>query len=470
MGDVKQEEKLQFTLPIHMLRHGTFASYESTLPPLVTSHEHLLANLNITNMGLTMCRPNASLFSIPAGAPYSTFKCPKTWESILMTEEAIAERNRVFDKLRQKVYQGETIFPKEECIHRAFEECPLNKIKVVLIAQDPYHKIDNILGREIASGLAFSGLYGGEKPNSMNKIFTELRRTFPGIELEHWDLVSWARQGVLLLNTALTVRMGEANSHGKEKLWKYYVEYIIRQISEKYPNVFFVLWGAHAKELAERSSDPPIGNKSKVLKCGHPSGLNTSKSKESGFDENGHFSAIYYEIYRQNVEIERANQNLQKQGKPLLPYVEQIDCSLRKADYERMLVEDKWRAEEESILLAKKVEEEKFELECDENNEDHTVQVTTQQSNIPVQGQNITISTPMLEYTPEQIQQLLSQGYSIEQIQAYQQQYIHQYYQKLYEEEYRRKQDEYQLNESMKMQNPDITKGYTNGNNQSSVI
>ena len=439
----KENNEPQLKLPIYMVKFSSYALYQSTLPPLITSTDKLMENLNLTGMGLTMCKPNPNLFSVPTRAPYSDFKCPRTWEPILDTEEARAERSRVYDKLRQKVYQGETIFPKEELTHRAFEECPLDKLKVVLVAQDPYHKIHNVLGVEIANGLAFSGLYGGEKPNSMNKISTELRRTFPGIALEHWDLTSWARQGVLLLNTSLTVRMGEANSHGKEKLWKYYIEYVLKRISDSCPHVIFVLWGAHAKELAERTVDPPISPRSKILKCGHPSGINSSKNKESMFDENGHFSAIYYDIYNQNMEIYKKNQTLSQSCQPLLPYVDQIDWSLKKEDYEKIRHEDKWRREQEAIKLAQSVSEEKYELPDDESTEN-----ISQQQNLSIQQSNpetekISINMPMIEYTQEQIQQLLSQGYTREQIQQYQQYYVQQYYEKLYMEEYQRKQNEY---------------------------
>ena len=331
---------MNFNLPIHMTRYSTFNEFESKQQPVVTSMESLMQSLNFSNTGLTMVKVNSSLFDTTTNDfnentsnIYTKFNCPKTWESILMTEEAVAERNRIYQRLREKTFQGETIFPKEQYIHRAFEECPLDKLKVVIIGQDPYHKLDNKLNVEIASGLAFSGLYGGEKPSSMNKIFSELRRTWPGIILDHCDLTHWARQGVLLLNTALTVRMGIANSHGKEKLWKYYVEYIIRRICERCPNVVFLLWGSHAKELAERSNDPPIGPKAKVLKCGHPSGINTSKNKESMFDENGHFSAIFYYIQQQNQEIWKKNQTLEKAGQPLIPYIDQIDWSLTHEKY-----------------------------------------------------------------------------------------------------------------------------------------
>ncbi len=427
-----------FNLPVNMTRYSTFNDFEKTLTPVVTSMESLMQTLNLENTGLTMVKANSSLFGSSITAPnstiYTTFNCPKTWEPILMTEEAIAERNRIYQKLHEKTFQGETIFPKEEFIHRAFEECPLDKLKVVIIGQDPYHKIDNKLNVEIASGLAFSGLYGGEKPSSMNKIFAELRRTWPGIILDHCELTSWAQQGVLLLNTSLTVRMGVANSHGKEKLWKYYIEYILRRIYERCPNVVFLLWGSHAKELAERSNDPPIGSKAKVLKCGHPSGINTSKNKESMFDENGHFSAIFYYINQQNEEIWKKNQILEKAGQPLLPYVDQIDWSLTHEKYneirnikmyERQLLQQ--QVSQGQNLESGQIggnEGQQKNLQIQETVDSDLPQLEVDTNELKIRQYQERLNQIMaFSYNLEQVQYLRSQGYTDEHIIYYQNNY-----------------------------------------------
>ena len=468
MEESKQEiENSEFNLPINMIKFKTYASFESTLPPVITSVEQLMENLNISGMGLTICKPNPSFFSVPTRVPYSDFICPPSWESILNTDEARCELARVYDKLRQKVYQGETIFPKEDLMFRAFRECNLSSLKVVIIGQDPYHKIDNVLDIEIASGLSFSGLYGGEKPSSMNKIFKEIERTFPEILLEHCELTSWARQGVLLLNTSLTVRMGDANSHGKEKLWKYYIEYVLKKISDENPNVIFLLWGAASKELSERTVDPPISRKAKVLKCGHPSGLNcSSKNPASRFEENGHFSAVWYDINNQNIEIQKKNEKLQQQGLPLLPYVQQIDWSLTHAGYQQMKQQDQWLEQQKAIALSQgpiekvgNTEEEKFELDepvSDSINSNSTIVASEVSGDIQNSGElyvigqlntvssngssrQISIQTDTLEYTQEQIDLFKSQGFNIEQIQQYQQYYTQQYYQQIHLEKCKEK-------------------------------
>uniref|UniRef100_A0A6C0BDL2 Uracil-DNA glycosylase-like domain-containing protein n=1 Tax=viral metagenome TaxID=1070528 RepID=A0A6C0BDL2_9ZZZZ len=420
MSDIQEEaKKSEFQIPMLMTKYKTFKEYESTLPPLVTSLENIMQNLNISNMGLNICKPSAELFSISNRIPYdiNNFICPKGWENILNTPEARSELARVFSKLQTKVGFGETIFPKEELIFRAFNECPLHKLKVVIIGQDPYHKIDSKLGVEMASGLAFSGIFDGEKPSSMIKIFKELERTFPEIQLEHYDLTSWARQGVLLLNTALTVRMGQANSHGKEKIWKYYIEYVIKRISEDYPGVVFLLWGSHAKELRDRS-DPVISPKAIVLKCGHPSGINTSKNPESMFDNNGHFSSIWYYINSKNIEILKKNELLQRNGNQLIPYIDQINWSLTRDSYYRM------KQEENEIYQA--IPPESLTTGTHISNVNINQQLTNDNQQIQ---SNHHVETQKIGYTEEQIQQLMSQGYTRKQIEDYQNECINRYYQ-----------------------------------------
>ena len=427
----------KFNLPGELTSFKTFKDYEETMEPFNFSNELILKNLNIENTSLVISKPSSSLFSVSNKLAYSEFKCPETWEPILNSPEAREELDRVYKKLQIKTQNGETICPKEESMFRAFEECKLTDLKVVIIGQDPYHKIDSVLNRELANGLSFSGLYGGENPNSMDKVVIELKRTWPDIKLEHRELTSWAKQGVLLLNTSLTVKLHEANSHGVEKIWKYYIEHVIRQISTQYPRVIFLLWGAHAKELAERA-DPVISKKSIKYKCGHPSGRNKNAKAESMFDDNGHFAAIYNDINDFNKGIYEKNKKLIIEGKEELKYVNQIDWSLTHEDHKKIqdgtYLNEVKQVNKVEVTEVNKVEvTEVNKVEVTEVNKEEVTEVNKEEVTEVNKEVNIVSEKPyqVLNYSDGEIKSMISQGYTIEQIKQYQNQ-CNEYYKNEY--------------------------------------
>ena len=314
----------QFYLPSTMVQYSSFGSFLSEQPTVQSKEELYMQQLLGTQ--LTMSNINMSMFtvSISAKTLYQTWNIPKTWEGIFNSEIGRYEISRAFQKLQTIANQGYTIYPLENEIFRAFELCPRNKLKVVILAQDPYPSFDEIVNLPMACGLSFSGRKGGKKPKSLDTVFTEIRRTFPGIHLDHFDLTSWAQQGVLLLNTCLTVNHGDPESHIKERIWNYFIEYVIKTICEEQPGIIFCLWGAKAKAY-NSGTTKIITSKSIVLEAGHPSGMNTSASK---FAENNHFAYIWHIINQQNEQIQKKNVELQEQGKELLPYKEQINWTL----------------------------------------------------------------------------------------------------------------------------------------------
>ena len=167
------------------------------------------------------------------------------------------------------------VFPPGKLIFNAFDTTPFDKVKVVILGQDPYHGIQQ------AHGLCFSVPYGINPPPSLINIFKELNSDL-GLPVPlHGNLENWARQGVLLLNATLTVRKDQAGSH-QGKGWEKFTDTVIRKISENKANVVFLLWGkyAQAKEILIDSS------KHHVLKAPHPSPL----SAYSGFFGCRHFS------------------------------------------------------------------------------------------------------------------------------------------------------------------------------------
>ncbi|CDS13047.1 hypothetical protein LRAMOSA05231 [Lichtheimia ramosa] len=170
-----------------------------------------------------------------------------------------------------------TIFPPAPQIYSWSNYTPPSKVKVVIIGQDPYHNYNQ------AHGLCFSVVKGVKVPPSLVNIYKAISRDYPDFKTpNHGFLENWAKQGVLLLNTSLTVRAHDAGSHAG-KGWEKFTDAIISHLSEKNAHIVFMLWGSHAQSRSGRI------NKSKhlVLKSVHPSPL----SAHRGFFECGHFKA-----------------------------------------------------------------------------------------------------------------------------------------------------------------------------------
>jgi uracil-DNA glycosylase len=183
------------------------------------------------------------------------------WQQIIDIEKA-KDYFIDLDFFLKSERQNFNIFPKVKDVFKAFELTPLDKLKVVLIGQDPYHKINQ------AHGLSFSVNSGIKTPPSLVNIYKELKTDLNIPIAEHGNLTHWAKQGVLLLNATLTVREGQPGSHQK-KGWEIFTNEIIKYISENTESTVFLLWGNFAKTKKE------IINSSKhlVLEAAHPSPL-----------------------------------------------------------------------------------------------------------------------------------------------------------------------------------------------------
>ena len=197
-----------------------------------------------------------------------------SWDEVLEEEF----NKPYFQELLLKVdeeYQKHTVYPPQDKIFSAFKLCDYKDIKVVLLGQDPYH------GYGQAHGLCFSVLPGVTPPPSLKNIFKEMADDVHVSEPNHGCLVSLARQGVLLLNTVLTVREGQPNSHAGLG-WQTFTDAVIKKVNELDKPVVFLLWGANAK-----SKIPLIANKKHlILSCAHPSPF----SAYNGFFGCKHFS------------------------------------------------------------------------------------------------------------------------------------------------------------------------------------
>ncbi len=209
----------------------------------------------------------------------------KQWQAIIEQEKSQQYFHQLMIEVEQQRAKGITVFPKAEDVFRAFEYTDLPDVKVVILGQDPYHGFayDEI---PQAHGLAFSIPSIADNkckiPPSLVNIYKELSTDIDGfVSPEHGSLVSWAEQGVLLLNTVLTVQQAKAHSHAKLG-WETFTDRIISEINAHHSGCVFILWGAHAHKKGKNIDQ----TKHLVLAGPHPSPLSAYR----GFFGCQHFS------------------------------------------------------------------------------------------------------------------------------------------------------------------------------------
>lgn len=210
---------------------------------------------------------------------------PEPWQELLQSEFDQPYFHAIRSKLVAEINAKKQVFPPPKLIFNAFNQCPLEKTKVVILGQDPYHSLSPAKdGGEIphAHGLSFSIPPEATKiPPSLQNIYKEIQSDLGHPIPSHGNLQSWANQGVLLLNASLSVEAGQANSH-KDFGWHQFTDRVIEKISAHRPHVVFILWGSFAQSKA-----PLIDEKKHlILKAVHPSPL----SAHNGFFGCGHFS------------------------------------------------------------------------------------------------------------------------------------------------------------------------------------
>ena len=224
-------------------------------------------------------------------------ECPSPgW--LITFEKAKPEINIV----SQILSQLEPWFPPKNKLFRAMDLCPLNDVKIVILGQDPYHSVDQ--GKPQANGLAFSTDQCHPIQPSLKNIYSELAREYPGqfVPPNHGDLSKWASQGVLLLNTCLTVAPHQAASHmAKDKkgsFWNGFITRVFDSLNDTHPDCIYLLWGAYAINFSQK-----LGQRAIKLYASHPSPFSAYKASKDApaFMGCGHFKI--------------ANQYLVQQGK-----------------------------------------------------------------------------------------------------------------------------------------------------------
>jgi uracil-DNA glycosylase len=205
----------------------------------------------------------------------SAIKLDDGWKAALSSEFSAPYMSELLAFLKSEIGAGKQIFPKTSEYFAALNLTPLGQVKVVILGQDPYH------GDGQAHGLCFSVQPDVRTPPSLKNIYKELEADLGIARASHGNLVSWARQGVLLLNSVLTVERGLAASH-RGRGWERFTDAVIAQVNQLEHPVVFLLWGAYAQKKAQFVDT----SRHLVLKAAHPSPL----SAHNGFLGCRHFS------------------------------------------------------------------------------------------------------------------------------------------------------------------------------------
>lgn len=201
-------------------------------------------------------------------------KIEQSWKTRLQNE---FEKEYFIDLANfvKKEFNSQTVYPPGRLIFNAFDKCPFENVKVVILGQDPYH------GPGQAHGLCFSVKDGVAFPPSLINIFKEINDDLGTSLPDSGNLERWAEQGVLLVNATLSVRAGQAGSH-QNKGWELFTDEVVRLVAEEKEHVVFILWGSYAQKKGETIDR----TKHFVLASPHPSPLSASR----GFFGNKHFS------------------------------------------------------------------------------------------------------------------------------------------------------------------------------------
>ena len=217
---------------------------------------------------------------------YNYFMMDQEYINFINSQLALPYYQEVMDFLQKEIASEKIIYPKEEQRFKAFAATPFNKMKIVIFGQDPYHSPN------VADGLAFS-TQTSKTPKSLANIFKELKNEYPDVTVNNNNLEPWAKQGVLLLNTSLSVEAGKPNSHAKIG-WNIFIENLLKYLNDHKEFLIFILWGNEAKKLK-----PLIADKFHILESTHPSPFSFYK----GFLGNNHFKKANKIILENNLEV-----------------------------------------------------------------------------------------------------------------------------------------------------------------------
>jgi len=210
----------------------------------------------------------------------------KSWRKVLNKEFEKPYFSKIKKGILQSELEGKIVYPPKEEIFNAFNLTPFDKVKVVIIGQDPYH------GKDQAMGLCFSVKPGVKPPRSLNRIYKEIQSDIGCTIPNHGDLSTWAQQGVFMPNAILTVEAGNPASHSKIG-WHHFTDAVIKAISDHKKGVCFMLWGGFAKGKKKFIDT----NQHHIFESAHPSPL-----AGNAFFGNHHFSGVNEILINQGTE------------------------------------------------------------------------------------------------------------------------------------------------------------------------
>ncbi len=213
-------------------------------------------------------------------------KIDPSWHQVL-AQEFEKPYFSILTSFVRKEYQKGPCYPPAKLIFNAFNLCPFDKVKVVIIGQDPYHEPGQ------AHGLCFSVNDGVAIPPSLVNIYKEIHRDLGKPIPQSGNLERWAKQGVFLLNASLTVQHGRAGSH-QNKGWEEFTDSVIKEVSDRREHIVFLLWGAYAQKKGALIDK----KRHLVLTTSHPSPLSVYR----GFDGCGHFGQANAYLERMGLE------------------------------------------------------------------------------------------------------------------------------------------------------------------------
>ena len=210
-----------------------------------------------------------------------------SWLKVLKDEFEKPYMKNLSIFLNNEKKNNKIIYPPGSKIFNALNLTPFNSVKVIILGQDPYH------GQNQANGLSFSVEIGNKIPPSLQNIFKELNSDLNILPSQHGDLSNWAKQGVLLLNTILTVESSKPSSHSN-KGWEIFTDKILHSLSSLKKNLVFILWGKKAQEKISLIDE----SKHKILKSSHPSPY----SANNGFFGSHPFSKTNFFLESKNID------------------------------------------------------------------------------------------------------------------------------------------------------------------------
>ena len=210
-----------------------------------------------------------------------------SWKKELMVELGKDYMKSLFEYLRAEKKINKIIYPRSQEIFRALDLTPFDNVRAVILGQDPYH------GDSQAHGLSFSVQHGTPIPPSLKNIFKELKSDLRMTEPSHGNLENWSRQGVLLLNSILTVEKGKPASHSK-KGWERFTDEVVRKLNSRKQNIVYILWGKKAQEKCKFLDT----EQNCVISSPHPSPF----SAKTGFFGSQPFSKTNQYLKKHNIK------------------------------------------------------------------------------------------------------------------------------------------------------------------------